>query len=111
MCIRDRVHTDAHAARLTALFLGFARVNHSGPKCAAGSVQSPGHYGNPGRNSGLCRGGLCHRADDLMAVIQRRKQALADTKPATHLEIPFSFADIITVQAITLRTVLRDCSG
>lgn len=49
------IHTDAHAACLSALLLGLARMNDTGSQCPAGCIQTACHYGNAADQTNLYR--------------------------------------------------------
>ena len=96
------VHADAHSACLTALFLGFARVDDSCTESSARCVEASGND-----RSSFCKSALLcsfgsNRANYVVTVADLRKEIHRDSKTSAHFFVPATFAHVETVNAVTL---------
>ena len=102
------VHADAHSACLSALFLGFARVDDSCTEGSARCIQTSGY-----NRCSFCKSALLcsfgsNRADYVVTIADLRKEIHRDSETLTHFFVPAAFAHVETVKAVTLRYILGD---
>ena len=97
---------DTHSACLSALLLGFSRMDHACSQRSAGGVKTSCRHRRTLRKAGFPGRFFCHRTHDLVASADLRKKFTWNTKTVAHPVVPFSCPHVKTVQAVTLRQIL-----